>query len=93
VLIPFILAVVLIVLYVRAVSATGPVITSAGIVLAAVFCVLGVLPLIVQLGVIVGLGIPLDTFIVRTVVIPALFTVIGPRIWWPAKVDDTAARN
>jgi RND superfamily putative drug exporter len=77
---------------VRAVSATGPVITSAGIVLAAVFCALGVLPLIVltQLGVIVGLGILLDTSIVRTVVIPALFTVIGPRIWWPAKVDDTA---
>jgi RND superfamily putative drug exporter len=76
---------------VRAVSATGPVITSAGTVLAAVFCVLGVLPLIVltQLGVIVGLGILLDTFIVRTVVIPALFTVIGPRIWWPAKVDAT----
>jgi RND superfamily putative drug exporter len=95
VLIPGILAVVLIVLYVRAVSATGPVITSAGIVLAAVFCGLGVLALIVltQLGVIVGLGIPLDTFIVRTVVIPALFAVIGPRIWWPAKVDDTAARN
>ena len=92
-LIPGILAVVLIVRYVRAVSATGPVITSAGIVLAAVFCVLGVLPLIVQLGVIVGLGIPLDTFIVRTVVIPALFTVIGPRISWPAKVDNTAARN
>jgi RND superfamily putative drug exporter len=60
---------------VRAVSATGPVITSAGIVLASVFCVLGVLPLIVltQLGVIVGLGILLDTFIIRTVVIPALF--------------------
>jgi putative drug exporter of the RND superfamily len=76
---------------VRAVSATGPVITSAGVVMAAVFRVLGVLPLIVltQLGVIVGLGILLDTFIVRTVVIPALFMVIGPRIWWPAKVDDT----
>jgi RND superfamily putative drug exporter len=75
---------------VRAVSATGPVITSAGIVMAAVFCVLAVLPLIVltQLGVIVGLGILLDTFVVRTVLIPALFTVIGPRIWWPAKVDD-----
>jgi putative drug exporter of the RND superfamily len=75
---------------VRAVSATGPVITSAGIVMAAVFCVLGVLPLIVltQLGVIVGLGILLDTFVVRTVVIPALFTLIGPRIWWPADVDD-----
>jgi RND superfamily putative drug exporter len=73
---------------VRAVSATGGVITSAGIVLAAVFCVLGVLPLIVltQLGIIVGLGILLDTFIVRTLVIPALFALIGDRIWWPTKV-------
>lgn len=71
---------------VRAVSATGAVITSAGIVLAAVFCVLGVLPLIVltQIGIIVGLGILLDTFVVRTVIIPALFTLVGPRIWWPA---------
>ena len=71
---------------IRAVSATGAVISSAGIVLAAVFCVLGVLPLIVltQVGIIVGLGILLDTFVVRTVIIPALFTLIGPRIWWPA---------
>jgi putative drug exporter of the RND superfamily len=71
---------------VRAVSATGAVITSAGIVLAAVFCVLGVLPLIVltQVGIVVGLGILLDTFVVRTLIIPALFTLIGPRIWWPA---------
>jgi len=70
---------------IRAVSATGGVITSAGIVLAAVFCVLGVLPLIVltQLGIIVGLGILLDTFIVRTLVIPALFALIGDRVWWP----------
>ncbi|HWT47967.1 MAG TPA: MMPL family transporter, partial [Mycobacterium sp.] len=76
---------------VRAVCATGGVITSAGIVLAAVFCVLGVLPLIVltQLGIIVGLGILLDTFIVRTLVIPALFALIGDRIWWPA--DPTHA--
>ena len=75
---------------VRAVSATGAVITSAGIVLAAVFCVLGVLPLIVltQLGIIVGLGILLDTFVVRTVIIPALFTLIGPRIWWPGLHAD-----
>jgi RND superfamily putative drug exporter len=75
---------------VRAVSATGAVITSAGIVLAAVFCVLGVLPLIVltQLGIIVGLGILLDTFVVRTVIIPALFTLIGPRIWWPGLQAD-----
>jgi RND superfamily putative drug exporter len=71
---------------VRAVSATGAVITSAGIVLAAVFAVLGVLPLIAltQLGIIVGLGILLDTFVVRTVVIPALFALVGPAIWWPA---------
>jgi RND superfamily putative drug exporter len=75
---------------VRAVSATGPVITSAGVVLAAVFCVLAVLPLIVltQLGVIVGLGILLDTVVVRTLVVPALFTLIGPRIWWPAAIDS-----
>ncbi len=81
---------------VRAVSATGAVITSAGIVLAAVFAVLGVLPLIAltQLGIIVGLGILLDTFVVRTVVIPALFTLIGPAIWWPAfhadDIEDTS---
>ena len=80
---------------VRAVSATGAVITSAGIVLAAVFCVLGVLPLIAltQLGIIVGLGILLDTFVVRTVVIPALFTLIGPKIWWPALRPDDAERT
>ena len=78
---------------VRAVSATGGVITSAGIVLAAVFCVLGVLPLIVltQLGIIVGLGILLDTFIVRTLVIPALFALIGDRVWWPT--DPTRAKS
>ncbi|MGB5113314.1 MAG: MMPL family transporter [Mycobacterium sp.] len=75
---------------VRAVAATGAVITSAGIVLAAVFCVLGVLPLIVltQIGIIVGLGILLDTFVVRTVIIPALFMLIGPRIWWPGLHAD-----
>lgn len=75
---------------VRAVSATGAVITSAGIVLAAVFCVLGVLPLITltQLGIIVGIGIVLDTFLVRTVVIPALFTVAGPKVWWPNALAD-----
>ncbi len=83
---------------VRAVSATGGVITSAGIVLAAVFCVLGVLPLIVltQLGIIVGLGILLDTFIVRTLVIPAIFALVGDRIWWPtdpARTKPTQHRH
>ncbi|MEU7634092.1 MMPL family transporter [Nocardia sp. NPDC049220] len=71
---------------VRAVSATGAVITSAGVVLAAVFCVLGVLPLITltQIGIVVGLGILLDTFVVRTVVVPALFSLIGRSVWWPS---------
>lgn len=74
---------------VRAVSATGAVITSAGVVLAAVFAVLGVLPLIVltQLGIVVGLGILLDTFLVRTVVIPALWSIVGPKVWWPSKLS------
>jgi RND superfamily putative drug exporter len=77
---------------VRAVSATGAVITSAGIVLAAVFCVLGVLPLITltQLGIIVGIGIVLDTFLVRTVVIPALFALVGPKVWWPSGFGSDA---
>ncbi|WP_425307989.1 MMPL family transporter [Ammonicoccus fulvus] len=78
---------------VRAVAVTGGVITSAGIVLAAVFAVLGVLPLITltQLGIVVGIGILLDTFVVRTIVIPALFTIVGRRVWWPSalsRVED-----
>ena len=70
---------------VRAVALTGGVITSASIVLASVFVVLGVLPLIVltQVGVIVALGVLLDTFVVRTLVIPALFTLVGDKVWWP----------
>ena len=45
------------------------------------------------LGIIVGLGILLDTFVVRTVIIPALFTLIGPRIWWPALRADYGAND
>ncbi|GEK80425.1 membrane protein [Agrococcus baldri] len=70
---------------VRAVASTGGVITSAGIVLAAVFAALGVLPLVTlgQLGLIVGLGVVVDTLIVRTVIVPSLFGILGDRIWWP----------
>ncbi|UVY84397.1 MMPL family transporter [Brachybacterium sp. NBEC-018] len=72
---------------VRAVGATGVVITSAGVVLAAVFAALGVLPLVVlgQLGLIVGLGVLLDTLLVRTVLVPALFALVGDRMWWPSR--------
>lgn len=66
---------------VRAVSATGAVITSAGLVLAGVFAALATLPLLVlgQLGLIVGLGVLLDTFLVRTVLVPALMTLLARR--------------
>jgi RND superfamily putative drug exporter len=71
---------------VRAVGATGTVITSAGVVLAAVFAALGVLPLVTlgQLGLIVGLGVLLDTVVVRTLLVPALAGLVGDRLWWPA---------
>lgn len=70
---------------VEAVAHTGSVITSAGIVLAAVFAALGVLPLVTlgQLGLIVGVGVIIDTLVVRTVIVPAIFTLVGDRIWWP----------
>ena len=72
----------------RALAATGGVITSAGILLAAVFAVLGVLPLVVlaQLGVVIGIGVLLDTLVVRTVLVPALALLLGDRFWWPRRV-------
>lgn len=78
---------------VRAVGATGTVITSAGVVLAAVFAALGVLPLVTlgQLGLIVGLGVLLDTVVVRTVLVPALAGLLGDRLWWPSKPTLPAA--
>jgi RND superfamily putative drug exporter len=73
---------------IRALSATGGVITSAGILLAAVFAVLGVLPLITltQIGIIVCIGVLLDTLIVRTVLVPALAFMAGENFWWPSRV-------
>ncbi|WP_284233869.1 MMPL family transporter [Arenivirga flava] len=72
---------------VRALAATGGVITSAGVLLAAVFAVLGVLPLITltQIGIIVCVGVLLDTLLVRTVIVPALAFLAGERFWWPRK--------
>ncbi|MGO0602972.1 MMPL family transporter [Brevibacterium linens] len=73
---------------VEAVAHTGGVITSAGIVLAGVFAALGMLPLMVlgQLGLIVGVGVLVDTIIVRTVIVPSIFGLVGNKMWWPNKV-------
>lgn len=72
---------------VEAIAHTGSVITSAGIVLAAVFAALGVLPLVTlgQLGLIVGVGVLVDTFVVRTVIVSAIVGLVGDRIWWPGR--------
>ncbi len=76
----------------RALGATGGVITSAGILLAAVFAVLGVLPLVVlaQIGVVICIGVLLDTLVVRTVLVPAIVRVLGERFWWPRRVGPAA---
>jgi RND superfamily putative drug exporter len=70
----------------RALAATGPVITSAGIILAGTFSVLMTLPVsfTFDLGLMVALGILLDTFVVRTIMVPAAVEVLGDKIWWPS---------
>ncbi|MFD8785392.1 MMPL family transporter [Kitasatospora sp. NPDC059599] len=79
----------------RALASTGGVITSAGILLAAVFAVLGVLPLITltQIGVIVGIGVLLDTLLVRTVLVPALVLLTGRHFWWPGRPETAGGRT
>jgi putative drug exporter of the RND superfamily len=70
----------------RALAATGPVITSAGIILAGTFSVLMTLPVsfTFDLGLMVALGILLDTFVVRTIMVPAAVEVLGDTVWWPS---------
>ena len=72
-----------------ALSSTGGVITSAGLVLAATFLALATLPLVflVELGTAVALGVLLDTLIVRSVLVTALNLDLGAKIWWPSKLD------
>ncbi|MGL5811231.1 MAG: MMPL family transporter [Nocardioides sp.] len=76
----------------RGLTATGGVITSAGILLAAVFAVLGVLPLVVlaQLGAVICIGVLLDTLVVRTVLVPAIAIKMGEKFWWPRRVSGPA---
>ena len=74
----------------KGLAVTGSVITSAGVVLAATFAALGVIPLLflVQLAFIVSFGVILDTVLVRSLLVPALAYDIGPKIWWPSKLAN-----
>ena len=76
---------------IRGLSATGGVITSAGLVLAATFAALSVIPILflVQIAFIVAFGVLLDTFLVRAFLVPALMFDIGRPIWWPSKLSRT----
>jgi putative drug exporter of the RND superfamily len=69
----------------RALAATGPVITSAGLILAGTFLVLMTLPVTFtfNIGFMVAAGILLDTFVVRTIMVPAAIELLGDRAWWP----------
>ncbi|WP_430592295.1 MMPL family transporter [Humidisolicoccus flavus] len=72
----------------RGLTVTGGVITSAGVVLAATFAALGVIPILflLQLAIIVSLGVLIDTIIVRSLQVPAIAHVVGPFMWWPSKL-------
>ncbi|MBA2349893.1 MAG: MMPL family transporter [Solirubrobacterales bacterium] len=74
----------------RGLAVTGGVITSAGIVLAGTFSVLGVLPLVflTEIGFVIAFGVLLDTFVVRSILVPALVFDLGPKVWWPSKLAD-----
>jgi putative drug exporter of the RND superfamily len=73
----------------RALAVTGAVITSAGIVLAGTFSVLAVLPLtfLTELGFVVAFGVLLDTFVVRSILVPAIALSLGDRFWWPSALS------
>ncbi|HEY5906344.1 MAG TPA: MMPL family transporter, partial [Actinomycetota bacterium] len=72
----------------RGLAVTGGVITSAGIVLAGTFSVLASLPLIflTEIGFIIAFGVLLDTFLVRSLLVPALSYDVGRAIWWPSRL-------
>jgi RND superfamily putative drug exporter len=73
----------------KGVTVTGGVITSAGIVLAATFSLLSTLPLVflAEIGFAVAFGVLLDTLLVRSILVPALVHSIGPKVWWPSKLQ------
>ena len=72
---------------VNGIASTGAVITSAGLILAGTFLVLATLPiqLLVQFGIVTAVGVLLDTFVVRPLLVPAIITVFGKWSYWPNK--------
>jgi RND superfamily putative drug exporter len=76
-----------------ATARTGTVITSAGIILAGTFAALTVSPLqiLLQIGITVAMGVLIDTFVVRSLLIPALTAFIGERAWWPSHLSRRQA--
>ncbi|MBB4960682.1 MMPL family transporter [Micromonospora polyrhachis] len=78
-----------------ALTRTGGVITSAGVILAATFAVLMTQPLnsLLQFGFAMAVGIMLDTFLIRGALVPALFRLIGPRIWYPGRLSTSASAS
>lgn len=76
-----------------AITRTGGVITSAGIILAGTFSVLTTFPLLnlVQLGFTVMLGILIDTFVVRAIMVPAIVMKLGEINWWPSKTPRVSS--
>ncbi|GLZ02511.1 membrane protein [Actinoplanes sp. NBRC 103695] len=77
----------------KALSATGGVITSAGLVLAATFAVLASLPLVmlIEVGFLVAFGVLLDALLVRSILVPAITLLIDRRIWWPSRLSRPTA--
>jgi RND superfamily putative drug exporter len=75
----------------KGLTVTGGVITSAGVVLAATFAILGTLPLVflAELGFAVAFGVLLDTIVVRSLFVPALSHDLGAKIWWPSKLSKS----
>jgi RND superfamily putative drug exporter len=71
------------------------VITSAGLVLAGTFSTLAVLPLVflTEIGFTVAIGVLIDTFLVRSLLVPALVLEIGDRVWWPSALAHLAERR
>jgi putative drug exporter of the RND superfamily len=80
---------------IRGLAVTGAVITSAGLVLAGTFSTLAVLPLVflTEIGFTVAIGVLIDTFLVRSLLVPALVLDIGDRVWWPSALAHVARRG